>query len=60
MGSIGKCFNATGWRVGYVIGPEELVEHVLPAHTLLAYTTAGPAQKAAAKGLRMAGEVGFW
>lgn len=60
VGSIGKSFNATGWRVGYVIGPERFIESVLLAHTLLAYTTAGPAQKAAALGLMRAEEEGFW
>ena len=60
VGSIGKAFNATGWRVGYIVGPEQLMQAVVAAHTLLAYTTAGPAQRAAAKGLRLAEENGFW
>ena len=60
VGSVGKAFNATGWRVGYLIGPEHLIKHVHNAHTLLCYTTAGPAQEAAAVGLREAETCGFW
>lgn len=60
VGSIGKLFNATGWRVGYILGPEQLIKPVIAAHTLLAHTTAGPAQQAAAKGLRLAEENCFW
>ena len=60
VGSVGKAFNATGWRVGYLIGPEHLIKHVHDAHTLLCYTTAGPAQEAAAVGLREAETCGFW
>lgn len=60
VGSVGKAFNATGWRVGYLIGPEHLIKHVHSAHILLCYTTAGPAQEAAAVGLREAETCGFW
>lgn len=60
VGSVGKAFNATGWRVGYVIGNEHLIKHVRNAHTALCYTTAGPAQEAAAVGFEEADQRGFW
>ncbi len=60
IGSIGKAFNATGWRIGYVIGDKELIRHVKNAHIILSYTTAGPAQIAAAVGLEEAERNGFW
>ncbi|CAF9938575.1 MAG: hypothetical protein HETSPECPRED_001118 [Heterodermia speciosa] len=60
IGSIGKAFNATGWRVGYAIGDRDLIRHVKNAHIILCYTTAGPAQVAAAMGLEEAERVGFW
>ena len=60
IGSIGKTFNATGWRLGFAIGDENLVKYVQNAHTILSYTTAGPAQIAAAKGLEMAVTESFW
>ena len=60
IGSIGKAFNATGWRIGYAIGEKDLIRHVKNAHIILSYTTAGPAQVAAAVGLEEAEQNGFW
>ena len=60
VGSVGKLFNATGWRLGYVIGPSALVSPVQAAHILLCYTTAGPAQKASAEALKEAESTGWW
>ena len=60
VSSIGKLFNATGWRLGFVIGPAHLIEAIQYAHTLLCYTTAGPAQEAAAVGLKKAESNNFW
>lgn len=60
VGSIGKLFNATGWRLGFVIGPAPLIGAVQFAHTLLCYTTAGPVQEAAAFGLVEAERRGWW
>ena len=60
VGSVGKTFNATGWRVGYLIGPEQLIKHVHSTHNLLCYTTATPAQEAAAVGLRGTESRDFW
>ena len=58
--SIGKLFNATGWRLGFVIGPAQLSGAVQFAHTLLCYTTAGPVQEAAAFGLAEADRTRWW
>lgn len=60
IGSIGKAFNATGWRIGYAIGDKDLIKHVQNAHIILSYNTAGPAQIAAAVGLEKAEEERFW
>lgn len=60
VSSIGKLFNATGWRLGFVIGPSNLIEAVQYAHTLLCYTTAGPVQEAATFGLAEADSSGWW
>jgi len=60
VGSVGKLFNATGWRLGYVIGPAELIHPIQAAHFILAYTTAGPVQKAAIEGLKEADRTGWW
>lgn len=58
--SIGKAFNATGWRVGYATGPPDLIRHVKNAHIVLSFTTAGPPQVAAAVSLEEAQRNGFW
>ena len=58
--SLGKLFNATGWRVGFVIGPWELLRHVQAAHLVLAYSSSSPAQEAMAVGLKEAEGNGFW
>ncbi|KAL8794437.1 MAG: hypothetical protein Q9195_003024 [Heterodermia aff. obscurata] len=60
IGSVGKTFNATGWRVGFAIGDENLIEHIQWAHILLAYVTPGPAQEAAAVAYEQGDEQGFW
>ena len=60
IGSIGKSFSATGWRVGYAIGDQDLIKHMKAAHIILSFTTAGPAQLAAAFGLEQAKQTTFW
>ncbi|OAX84814.1 hypothetical protein ACJ72_00806 [Emergomyces africanus] len=60
VGSAGKNFYATGWRVGYLIGPEHLIKYVAAAHTRICYSSVAPLQAAAAVGFEKADEVGFW
>ncbi|KAK5451387.1 arylformamidase [Exophiala xenobiotica] len=60
VGSAGKNFYATGWRVGYVIGPPELIKYVAAAHTRICYSSVSPLQEAAAIGFEQADKVGFW
>jgi len=43
-GSVGKLFNATGWKVGWVLGPEDLTHAVRSAHQFSTYATATPLQ----------------
>ena len=58
--SLGKLFNATGWRVGFVIGSADLVHYVQAMHVFLAYASSSPAQEACAEGLLEAERNGFW
>ena len=58
--SVGKAFNATGWRLGFVVGPAALIKFVQYAHIVMNYVTASPVQEAAAKGFEVANESGFW
>ena len=60
VGSAGKNFYATGWRVGWLIGPEHLIKYVSAAHTRICYSSVSPLQEAAAVGFERADEVGFW
>ncbi|KAL9099308.1 MAG: hypothetical protein Q9163_005176 [Psora crenata] len=60
VGSAGKNFYCTGWRVGWLIGPEHLIKYVSTAHTRICYATVSPLQEAAAVGFERADELGFW
>lgn len=60
VGSAGKAFYATGWRVGYLIGPEHLIKYVAGAHTRICYSSVSPLQEAAAVAFEQADKVGFW
>jgi kynurenine aminotransferase len=60
VGSVGKDFYATGWRVGFLIGPEHLIKYVSRAHTRICFVTVSPLQEAAAIGYEQAGKLGFW
>lgn len=51
IGSAGKTFSLTGFRIGYVTGPADLVTGVMKAHQHLAYTSPAPYQEAVAFGL---------
>ncbi|KAI9824556.1 MAG: hypothetical protein M1832_001645 [Thelocarpon impressellum] len=60
VGSAGKSFYATGWRVGWLLGPANLITHVAAAHTRICYNSPSPLQEAAAVGFEQAAERGFW
>ncbi|OYY05372.1 MAG: aminotransferase [Acidocella sp. 35-58-6] len=51
VGSAGKTFSLTGWKIGYVSGPIELVSVVAKAHQNLTFTSAPNLQRAVALGL---------
>ena len=54
ISSGGKTFNTTGWKVGWVCGPEPLVAAARTAKQFLTYVNAGPFQPAIATGLDLA------
>jgi len=51
IGSAGKIFSLTGWKVGWVMGPRELVSVVTNAHQFLTFTTSPALQTGVAHGL---------
>jgi aspartate/methionine/tyrosine aminotransferase len=51
IGSAGKTFSLTGWKVGYVTAPTALAAVVTKAHQNLTFTTPPNLQRAVAAGL---------
>jgi kynurenine aminotransferase len=46
VGSAGKSFACTGWRVGWLIGPERLIKPTLVAHTRILFAINSAASEA--------------
>ncbi len=53
ISSGGKTFSTTGWKVGWVHGPAELVGAVAAVKQFLTFVGSGPFQPAIAHGLRL-------
>jgi N-succinyldiaminopimelate aminotransferase len=53
VGSAGKTFSMTGWKIGWVTGPAHLVTAVRSVKQFLTYTSGAPFQPAVAVGLRL-------
>ena len=51
IGSAGKMFSLTGWKVGWVTGPQALVEVVSKAHQFITFTTPTALQLGVAYGI---------
>jgi N-succinyldiaminopimelate aminotransferase len=51
ISSAGKTFSVTGWKVGWVTGPAELVSAVRGVKQFLTFVASGPFQPAVAVGL---------
>ena len=51
IGSAGKIFSLTGWKVGWMVAPPELADVVARAHQFLTFCTAPNLQAAVAFGL---------
>ena len=46
LGSAGKTFSVTGWKIGWAIAPAPLVHAILMAHQWIPFTVATPLQEA--------------
>lgn len=53
ISSGGKTFNATGWKVGWIHGPADLVDAVAAVKQFLTFVASGPFQHGVAAGLRL-------
>lgn len=52
VSSASKSLQVTGWRIGWVSGPADLITGVSAVKTYLSHSAAAPLQKAVAAGLR--------
>uniref|UniRef100_A0A8C4KBN4 Kynurenine aminotransferase 1 n=1 Tax=Dromaius novaehollandiae TaxID=8790 RepID=A0A8C4KBN4_DRONO len=52
IGSAGKTFSVTGWKVGWTVGPPRLLQHLRTVHQNSVYHCATAAQEAVAQGFR--------
>ena len=55
VSSAGKLFSATGWKVGWVYGPPDLVEGVARSHQFVTFAVNHPSQEAIAYALNLPG-----
>ena len=60
INSTGKTFSLTGWKIGYVIGPEHLQDALRAVHQFVTFATATPFQAAMAEALVAARENGYY
>lgn len=56
IGSAGKIFSLTGWKVGWAVAAPPLAEAIAAQHQFLTFTTATPLQWAVAEGLALPAE----
>ncbi|KAL7838339.1 hypothetical protein AOLI_G00267430 [Acnodon oligacanthus] len=52
IGSAGKTFSATGWKVGWAMGPGNIIKHLKTVHQNSVYHCATAAQEAVAVGFQ--------
>ncbi len=52
VGSFGKTFHATGWKVGYALAPRDITAEIRRVHQFTVFTVNSPAQHALAEFLR--------
>jgi aspartate/methionine/tyrosine aminotransferase len=54
ISSIGKTFSVTGWKIGWIVAPQQLIHAVRMAHQWIPFAVATPLQVASAKALECA------
>ena len=54
--SLSKTYSITGWRLGYIIAPPEIIDTARKVHDFLTVGAAAPLQEAAVAGLKMGDE----
>ncbi len=60
LNSVGKTFSVTGWKIGWAVGPANLVRALRQAHQWVTFATATPFQEAAAAALDLSAANGYY
>ncbi|OMH84751.1 putative aminotransferase [Zancudomyces culisetae] len=53
-GALGKLFGVTGWRIGWLVGPEHLISAAIHSHVQVVFTSPTPLMEAAGLALEYA------
>lgn len=60
LGSAGKTYSVTGWKIGWAIASERLTHAILMAHQWIPFTVATPLQEAVATALEVSPEKDYF
>jgi N-succinyldiaminopimelate aminotransferase len=60
LGSAGKTFSVTGWKVGWAVAAPPLIAAVMRAHQFITFCGAAPLQEAVALALERAPDAGYY
>jgi aspartate/methionine/tyrosine aminotransferase len=60
LGSAGKTFSVTGWKIGWAIAPRPLAHATLMAHQWIPFAVTTPLQEAVAVALEESGQRGYF
>lgn len=60
LGSAGKTFSVTGWKIGWAIAPPPLAHAILMAHQWIPFAVSTPLQEAVAVALEETGPRGYF
>lgn len=60
LGSAGKTFSVTGWKIGWAITSEKLAHAIFMAHQWIPFAVATPLQEAVATALEVAGDHNYF
>jgi aspartate/methionine/tyrosine aminotransferase len=58
--SAGKTFSCTGWRIGYCIGPPELIAPLITTQSIVSFCAAAPLEVAMARAFDQAEAIGYF
>ncbi|GAM17936.1 hypothetical protein SAMD00019534_011110, partial [Acytostelium subglobosum LB1] len=60
IGSAGKTFSITGWKIGWIIGPKAIVGTVANTHQYIPFSVSTPCQEAVAIALEEAPKLNYF